>query len=46
MSPITSPDNFSPVKPAPYVKSNDRLDESDSNIDDVEGNNSDDLTAF
>ncbi len=46
MSSIASFDNQSPVKPPPFVKINNTVNESDSNIDDIEGINSDVSTEF
>ncbi len=40
MSPLTSPDDHSPVKPAPTIKTKETIDESNSDIDDIEGLNS------
>ncbi len=45
MSPITSPNDHSPVKPAPSVEINNTVNESYS-IDNVEGINSDAFTVF
>ncbi len=46
MSPVTSSGNHSPIKSASSVDINLGNDESDSKIDDVGGNKSDDLTVF
>ncbi len=40
MSPVTTPNNHGPVKPAPSVDINIGEDDSDSNVDDVKGNKS------
>ncbi len=42
----TSPDDDSPVKPAPSIKTEEAIDESDSSIDDIEGLNSESVTLF
>ncbi len=45
MSPQTSPDDNSPVKPALSVETKEIIDESDSNIDVIKGVNSVSLTV-
>jgi len=46
MSPLTSPDDHSLVKPAPSISTEDLIYESDSNIDDIEGINSEAVALF
>ncbi len=41
MSPLTSPDDHSPVKPASSIECNETIKDADSNIDSAEGINSD-----
>ncbi len=46
MSPQTSPDGHSPVKPVLSIETEERIDESDSDIDDIEGLNSESVMLF
>ncbi len=44
MSPLTSPDDNSPAKPAPSIETKETCDDLYSNIDDIEGLNSNSVT--
>ncbi len=46
MYPLTSPNGHSPVKPAQSIKTKKTIEESDSNIDNIEGLNSDAVMLF
>ncbi len=46
MSPTIAPDDHIPVTPAPSAEYNDNGDESDSDIDDIEGTNSNICRVF
>ncbi len=46
MSPWTSPDEHSPVKPAPSIETEETIDESDSDIDNIKGLNSEAAMLF
>ncbi len=46
MSLLTSPNDHIPAKPAPSIETNKTIEESDSDIDEVEGLNSDSVAVL